>query len=557
MSRFIRTSFRTNKDKNPKKGGDGLRFDPTSLELPLGIEKCIDYLENHVSEAGIFRLSPSASQLEALRVRMAAPTFSAAFDLSDCDPHVIAGLFKGFLREMVEPVSTFELYDCWLSAVLPFRDARVACVRKLLTFLPPCNTVLLQRTCALLRKVAANSEVNKMNASNLAIVFAPTFFRRQGETMQEMVQDQETLLALVKHLINDYEYIFEDKPVPVDPSPEPSADPSLQPPTSQSSPAPTITTTITTASGTPLQLAIALWDHTALSGAELSFVSRDLILVEETETPSADHWFGSILAHSPSRGFFQKAFVQLVDPSIRVAQAHSAYTSSHPDLLSCAQEDLFLLDPSCQHPDWYEADHLPSHRHGLIPAALVKIIFPSERLRPPAGRPNQLLQTGRFYKRLSRVHMGELSQKIQQVKDTLHAPPSSSPLAATPQPDPVVVAASPTPTISLSVNAAVTFSVSSPNPPPSDPIPELSESLSPPPPEQQPPSEQPEPFVEPLTNERAVALFDYTATPDTPELSFKKGDIMDLENRQSTGWLEVTLNGQKGVVPSTYVQVIV
>lgn len=33
-----------------------------------------------------------------------------------CDPHAVAGALKSYLRELPEPLMTFDLYDDWLRA---------------------------------------------------------------------------------------------------------------------------------------------------------------------------------------------------------------------------------------------------------------------------------------------------------------------------------------------------------------------------------------------------------------------------------------------------------
>lgn len=52
-------------------------------------------------------------------------------------------------------------------------------------------------------------------------------------------------------------------------------------------------------------------------------------------------------------------------------------------------------------------------------------------------------------------------------------------------------------------------------------------------------------------------MYAYTAA-DTDEVSIEQGQTYELTNvgtQYAEGWYEVVVNGQKGVVPSTYVEV--
>ncbi|KAK7112432.1 growth factor receptor-bound protein 2-like [Littorina saxatilis] len=51
----------------------------------------------------------------------------------------------------------------------------------------------------------------------------------------------------------------------------------------------------------------------------------------------------------------------------------------------------------------------------------------------------------------------------------------------------------------------------------------------------------------------AKALYDFSATRDD-ELSFKRGDILKVVNLEDKDWYEAEIGGEKGVVPSTYLQ---
>jgi len=54
---------------------------------------------------------------------------------------------------------------------------------------------------------------------------------------------------------------------------------------------------------------------------------------------------------------------------------------------------------------------------------------------------------------------------------------------------------------------------------------------------------------------RVRGLYDYAATNDT-ELSFREGDILNITERDESGWWYAELNGVMGFIPNNYVEVI-
>jgi len=92
-------------------------------------------------------------------------------------------------------------------------------VKPLIDTLPPENKILLSCLMGLLAKVCSRSAVNKMNSSNLAIVFSPTLLRSKEETMMSAITDSQFTNLFVQHLIDYYPQIV-SIPSLLIPSPE-------------------------------------------------------------------------------------------------------------------------------------------------------------------------------------------------------------------------------------------------------------------------------------------------------------------------------------------------
>ncbi|KAB0403079.1 hypothetical protein E2I00_017086, partial [Balaenoptera physalus] len=70
---------------------------------------CLAHLLPPEQGHGLFRVAPSASKLKKLKAALDC----CVVDVQECsaDPHAIAGALKSYLRELPEPLMTFELYD--------------------------------------------------------------------------------------------------------------------------------------------------------------------------------------------------------------------------------------------------------------------------------------------------------------------------------------------------------------------------------------------------------------------------------------------------------------
>lgn len=83
---------------------------PCLNSIPPIVRKCVDSLSitGMIDTEGIFRRSGNHSEIIALKERV---NRGEDVDLKDVNVHVIAGLLKSFLRDLAEPLLTFELYE--------------------------------------------------------------------------------------------------------------------------------------------------------------------------------------------------------------------------------------------------------------------------------------------------------------------------------------------------------------------------------------------------------------------------------------------------------------
>ena len=610
----LRTMTKMKKTKD-KAGLKGLGFDSEQAELPEGIESCFDFLYGHLEAEGLFRLSASISKVQALRSQLdkgEVPDLS----LYALDPHAVAGTLKGFLRELPDPVCPSELYDCFLAAAaVQLQETRVSCIKKLLALLPPGNAALLKRLCKLLGAVSEKSEMNKMSPKNLAIVFAPTLLRPKTETMDEMMRDQEMTHALVQFFITEYDFIFEDRAVPHDSSSAPS---SASPDEDSARAGPRSATLSGNPpfralrslaempkfrSARPLNLALVIWDFIPQHPDELEVRAGTVVIVETRSSPDggSDFWSCSDLLASSKKGLVQSSFLAPLPPTVTVGSATQSYESDKHTILSFKKDDIFLFDGPARPDGWWEADHVISNEHGLVHSSLIQTLY-----KKPDS-PSALLsrQTRQFYQRLSRVDLSKVAQQALQLAITENEPVTDNPPIAT------APSASESPSIELSASESLQTNTSESSPCDDDsshstpidlddqqaetgePIPEhypdqeyaLSEDLAsdnsdsmtsmPDVSTDFTPSVEPEfgaddsnfnaeSSVEPenadenssAIPEYVVAIYDYTATPGTPELSFQQGDRLLVVQHFGSGWMEAELNGNVGFIPRNYVEPI-
>ncbi|XP_024587517.1 arf-GAP with Rho-GAP domain, ANK repeat and PH domain-containing protein 2 isoform X2 [Neophocaena asiaeorientalis asiaeorientalis] len=114
----------------------------------------------------------------------------------------VTGVLKSFLSDIDDALLTKELYPYWISALDTQDDKeRIKKYGAFIRTLPGVNRATLAAIIEHLYRVQKCSEINHMNAHNLALVFSSCLFQTKGQTSEEV--------NVIEDLINNYVEIFE------------------------------------------------------------------------------------------------------------------------------------------------------------------------------------------------------------------------------------------------------------------------------------------------------------------------------------------------------------
>ncbi|XP_014681639.1 PREDICTED: rho GTPase-activating protein 44-like isoform X2 [Priapulus caudatus] len=177
----------------------------TNREIAEVIEECVcAILDLGVSEEGLFRIAGSAAKIKKLR----AEFDSGTPDLTDYDIHCVCGALKLYLRILPEPLLTFTHYDEWMNANrLEDPDKRLQALWTVCNKLPRCNYNNFKYLIKFLAKVAAESDLNKMTPSNIAIVFGPNLiYADNNDGMNVHTSGQQSLI--IETFISHADWFF-------------------------------------------------------------------------------------------------------------------------------------------------------------------------------------------------------------------------------------------------------------------------------------------------------------------------------------------------------------
>ncbi|XP_072517059.1 unconventional myosin-IXAa isoform X2 [Salminus brasiliensis] len=158
-------------------GVDVSRLTNDERSVPLVVEKLINYIEMHgLYTEGIYRKSGSTNKIKELKQGL--DTDVSSMNLDEYNIHVIASVFKQWLRDLPNPLMTFELYEEFLRAMgLQDKKEVIRGVYSVIDQLSRTHLNTLERLIFHLVRIALQEETNRMSANALAIVFAPCILR--------------------------------------------------------------------------------------------------------------------------------------------------------------------------------------------------------------------------------------------------------------------------------------------------------------------------------------------------------------------------------------------
>ncbi|XP_067225672.1 rho GTPase-activating protein 44 isoform X3 [Chanodichthys erythropterus] len=179
-------------------------------EIAFPIEACVTVLlDCGLQEEGLFRVAPSASKLKKLKASLDCGVLD--FQEYSVDPHAIAGALKSYLRELPEPLLTFDLYEEWIQASnIADQDKRLQALLSTCERLPTANSNNFKYLIKFLAKLNEYQDYNKMTPGNIAIVLGPNLLwaRTDGNITEMMTTVSLQIVGIIEPIIQHADWFF-------------------------------------------------------------------------------------------------------------------------------------------------------------------------------------------------------------------------------------------------------------------------------------------------------------------------------------------------------------
>ncbi|XP_051523845.1 rho GTPase-activating protein 44 isoform X2 [Myxocyprinus asiaticus] len=179
-------------------------------EIAFPIEACVTMLlDCGLQEEGLFRIAPSASKLKKLKASLDCGVLD--YQEYSADPHAVAGALKSYLRELPEPLLTFDLYEEWIQASnIADQDKRLQALLTVCEQLPTANSNNFKYLIRFLAKLNEYQDYNKMTPGNIAIVLGPNLLwaHTEGNITEMMTTVSLQIVGIIEPIIQHADWFF-------------------------------------------------------------------------------------------------------------------------------------------------------------------------------------------------------------------------------------------------------------------------------------------------------------------------------------------------------------
>ncbi|XP_004521713.1 uncharacterized protein LOC101460900 isoform X2 [Ceratitis capitata] len=186
--------------------------------VPLLVDVCTNIVETKgLGIVGIYRIPGNKAAISELSEQVNKADFSwdrCGTDVRWEDVNVVSSLLKQYIRNLPDALLPCSFYINFIEADKKTGLERLKELRELLNSLPRYSYETLKHLIRHLSRVSKNCDVNLMEPKNLAIIFGPSIIRTPNDTLEIAVKDMKHQCRIVELLVTQYEYFFENGPLP-------------------------------------------------------------------------------------------------------------------------------------------------------------------------------------------------------------------------------------------------------------------------------------------------------------------------------------------------------
>ncbi|EDR27750.1 hypothetical protein, conserved [Entamoeba dispar SAW760] len=189
-------------------------------DVPLFLTDAGQFIMGNIVE-GIFRIPGERQLADNMKKTIERKgDFLSLVKRPLSDVHAVASVILMFLRELPEPLITFESYDLFIDCAKTYEidqytkssalSVAINTFHAIVKTLPQRNLKILAFYMNLFYVFTINSDVHKMQANNVAICIAPTLLRSQKESWESAISSIKYQSIVCTFLIKYYPLIFRD-----------------------------------------------------------------------------------------------------------------------------------------------------------------------------------------------------------------------------------------------------------------------------------------------------------------------------------------------------------